>query len=131
MSNALRTMAIDVRPHASCPNSCLPEALPRNYVASGCCGATETRSRVKADGGRDTVHLHGWDWQSQHGYATRTEGSPPAAASASARCLRPSNMRRVMRNPGGSIASVSSRAQTVLARTWLRDTSCVRVPSRG
>ena len=44
-------------------------------------------------------------------YAARTEASPDAAASASARCLRPSNIRRVMINPAGSIADVSNHAQ--------------------
>ena len=57
----------------------------------------------------------------------------PAGAdlSASARCLRPSNMRRVMTNPAGSIADVSSQAQTVRACTRLRDTRSVRFSSTG
>ena len=38
-------------------------------------------------------------------------------------------MRRVMRNPAGSIAYVPSRAQTEFVRTQLRVTSSVRFPS--
>jgi len=53
--------------------------------------------------------------------------SPRATATASARCLRPSSMRRVMRNAAGSITRMNSQDPTVRGtRTRLRDTSRVR-----
>lgn len=62
-------------------------------------------------------------WISRHGFRrcfprggmrTRVAGG---AASASARCFRPSNMRRVIRNPAGSITYVARRAHKLRART--------------
>ena len=60
-------------------------------------------------------------------HAACEERSPCAAASASARRLRPSSMRRVMRNAAGSITRMNSQDPRVRGtRTRLRDTSRVR-----
>jgi len=85
------------------------------------------RRRVRRDDGQIDARIDTRAVNERHALS----GRPARRGTLPPGCLGPSNMRRVITNPAGSIANVSSRADTARARTRLRDRASVDGCSRA